>query len=1076
MKHYQLTVLCGLTSLLSSASEIATGSRFVTLDAGAPAKAQTTFVLSSEGPEVKMRVDCESADREKFGNWSVGSADTVEVFLAPEGTVQNYYQFCVNSDGVKHANFYSEKGMIQPDPYDPEWSVSIATNATGWSCELSIPLEAFYMTRTANWKTDWLVNVTRNDWTGGGLSSWAHCLRSFHEPDVFKRVSGFPVRKADRDAYLEMATMQVEKLEAGQYKGMLRVRAMAAVAGDYVIVAEGVGASQPRHLRADQFVKVDFPAAYASTGRQRTRIILKRLSDGREFIRHYPVRVDYEPLKYRLTQPEYRDNFYPGQDASRVSGTVWSLAGGDVSLTLEGPGIAKTVKTVPSGVPFEFATPGFEIGTARLSIVSDGHEKTVKIRRLAPSGHMMTWVSGGNLIVNGEPTFRRDFYAPMFGASAAWADVYTNDVANGMHLTRDICRGGWLEPMRLMGGRAFEAKEVKKDIYPCREYLEKVDRIIESLKDKEFGYYYISDEPDVRGLSEVYLKHIYEYVKERDPYHVILTATRTPARYVDCADWFETHPYLDPHVDATGKRLYQHEMKAFGPYFDQLTGLNRSDKCIGFVPTAFTYGFLSSFADYPTFDEYVCHVMTALAHGAKTLWPFSGGSAMSRPGMFEAIRWTFAFTHTYEDILLRGTRELSHHVAGREKCVWILGDERLTIDLNFNAPFDVAYSYEGPRPRTLEPLASAQARAAELEAQRTDPRSLLVGRQDEIVMTFSGNDNNGLGNLKSELVDGVRLTKAWSAPSKGEKFVEMSFPSFTPVFNRVRVSGEGLEDLVVKVWKNRAWVVLDGAVTLEKYARSITLRQPMKTIRMRFEFPSPKSTHLYEIELLADEAPVLTKVEKKLPAFVRQWGISNMAEKVVFDYDPAKSWFVAKLDKAVWEEHPTWQYHSWHVKVWPGVGVVASGGRSVLPGVYMAKLPENPSAYGKQKKVSAEVCGLNYTLKFAEFGCVPPPPNRVEVNTFGKATLTVGDEIEVIFTLADPAEDVTCSLIGNTINGSTAIALDPVDDTGTLWRGRVKIESVAQHQKRPNETKVQVGALGGTLTDTLITPIQARFE
>ena len=185
---------------------------------------------------------------------------------------------------------------------------------------------------------------------------------------------------------------------------------------------------------------------------------------------------------------------------------------------------------------------------------------------------------------------------------------------------------------------------------------------------------------------------------------------------------------------------------------------------------------------------------------------------------------------------------------------------------------------------------------------------------------------------------------------------------------------------------------------------------------------------------------------------------------------------MARLDEAVWEEHPTWRYHGWFLKVYPGVGTVGAGGQSVIPATYMAKLSDDPKATGRRGTVQAHVGGWNYTLKFGEFGCVPTPPNRVEVNTFGKRTLGVGDVFEVTLTLEDPAEDVTCALLGNEINGSASVTLDPADGTGCVWRGRVTIRSVKSRQTRPNETMVRVAALGGTLKGSLVTPIQANFR
>lgn len=1046
--------------------------------------AKTAFSIDADAEKVKVHVDVEVGNPEKLKDFSGegfnGGPGCIEVFLSPDGTVQNYYQFLVAAKGdEKVAYFFAEKGGIQPDPYDPEWTATSALTEKGWTCDVEIPLSSFYMTRNANWKTTWLVNVAMNDRTTGGLYTWMKTDRFFGEPDRFKKVGGFPLRNIKDDVYIEIATMNVDRLEKERYCGELRMSAFAAEPGKYEIRAEGV--SEPRGVSySGRMQKIAVPASFAAPGRQRTRLVLKRLADGREYGRYYPVRISYEPLVCRLTQPEYRDNFYPGQDSSKVVGTVSSLAGGDVTLTLEGPGVPRMTKTVKSGEAFAFATPGFEVGAAILTIAADGHEKTVKVRKLDKTGHMMTWISGGNLIVDGKPTFRRDFYAPWFGASQSYIDVYTNDVGNGLCLTREIVRGNWFEPNRLMKGRWIETKEAKKDVAPCKELMDKIAKIIADSRDKDFAYWYISDEPDVRGLSEVYLKHIYDYAKEHDPYHVVLTATRNPAKYYVCADWLETHPYLDPHVDADGNRLYQHNMRDFGPYVDQLVQLKRSDKCIGFIPTAFSYKFNSSQSDYPTFDEYVCHVMTALAHGAKTLWPFAGGDSMDRPGMFAAIRWTFQFTAAFEDLLLFGERKLLVATPSRERVEWTLKGEKLTVDINLESPFDVTYAYAGPRTVALEKLADARARALAAEAKRTDPRNLLVGRESDIVVTHpgvSGGEGYGTSSWTAsyKLFDGARVSRAWDAPDKGEKWMELAFPKFTPVFRQVAVSGVGLDGLKVKVWKRRQWVELSGQTKVSKYTTTLTLPEETKAIKLRFEFPSRSHTSLYEIGLFADK-PLELAVKPAPDATARFFKTStNGHETVNMTFDPVKPWFVARFDKLVYIKNPKWNYHSWMIRIFPDFGRIGGDGLSPTYGYYMVKLPKDFAAKNK-RCCTVEVFGYNYDLGFGSFGFQANPPNRAFVDTHGKRELAVGDMFDVDFELAEPAEDVACAINGNVINEKTELTLDPVDRSMKRWHGTFKIESYKSSQKHSGETTLVLGALGGAFTESIITPIPAAFK
>jgi hypothetical protein len=134
-------------------------------------------------------------------------------------------------------------------------------------------------------------------------------------------------------------------------------------------------------------------------------IQLKRLSDGKVFKRYFPVRVDFESVRVVFTQPEFRTNFYPGQDYSKVVGKV--ITNKAVTLKLEGPGIETQVITPDAEGNFTFDTSKMEYGEAILTATSGDKEITRKMRRLAPREKMTTWISNGHYMVDGKPVFPR---------------------------------------------------------------------------------------------------------------------------------------------------------------------------------------------------------------------------------------------------------------------------------------------------------------------------------------------------------------------------------------------------------------------------------------------------------------------------------------------------------------------------------------------------------------------------------------------------------------------------------------------------------------------------------------------
>ena len=508
----------------ASAATVLTGDGFVEHPHGVKPKCATSFRVDVDAGVLTCIVDCIDPDPARL-HAGTGEgfrhADPVELFLSPDGNVQNYYQFMIPIRGSERfAAFFAEKGGIQPDPYDPDWEGVAETTPGGWRATFRIPLSSFYMTRNSVWSGTWLVNVTRNSRNQGELSTWKKVVRRFHDPDRFAKVGGFPARDKADDVFIESALCEIASMEGGEYAGTMKVRASAAIPGEYEFSSSSSGGARVQVKPSGVVWSV--PCRFPAAGRNRTRLSLRRVSDGREYARFYPVAVSYEPLKVRLTTPAYRNNFYPGDATAKVEGLVESLAKGEISLVLTGGGIGEIRKTLPRSGKFSFDTGAFRRGEMTLAVRCGGAEKSVRIRKVEPNGRRMAWVRDGTLVMDGRPLYRCGMGAEGYKGGTAFARRYFADETLG--LDRDFCRGARLEPSRLVKG--IEQREAKKDVRPSQELFDAIDRVMDSVKDKDFAWYYLCDEPEMRGVSEVYLKHLYEHIRERDPYHVVRIASR----------------------------------------------------------------------------------------------------------------------------------------------------------------------------------------------------------------------------------------------------------------------------------------------------------------------------------------------------------------------------------------------------------------------------------------------------------------------------------------------------------------------------------------------------------------------
>jgi len=1112
----------------ASAGVVVKGGDFVKHPEGGSPRGATSFRIECDGGVLVATVDCrdpEAARLHAGTGEGIRYADSVELFLSPDGNVQNCYQFIVPIRGSERfAAFFAEKGGIQPDPYDPEWEGVAENTPDGWRATFRVPLASFYMTRNAVWSGTWLVNVTRNSRNLGEQSAWKKTLRRFLEPDRFAKVGGFPARPKEDDVLIESASCAITSVENGEYCGTMKVRASAAVGGEFDFSSSASGGS--RVFVKPSGVVWSVPCRFPATGRNRTRLSLRRVSGGREYARFYPVAVSYEPLKVRLSSPAYRGNFYPGDSTAKVEGSVESLAKGEVSLVLTGDGICEMRKTLPGGGRFSFDTGGFKKGEMLLVAKCGGAERRVRIRKIEPNGRRMAWVRGGTLVMDGKPLYRCGMGAEGYKGGKAFAKRYFADETLG--LDRDFCRGARLEPSRLVKG--IEQREARKDVRPSQELFDAVDRVIDSLRNTDYAWYYLCDEPEMRGVSEVYLRHLYDHIRERDPYHVVRIASRDAARFVECADWFEAHPYLDPYMDGEGRRRYQIPMNKFGDYISAIDDLHRPDKVIGTLPTCFSYKFNNPASDYPTLDEYWCSTWAAAIRGAKSSQPFFYADMGDRVWLYEGTGYLFNSYHALSDLLLSGTRTTLVRAPTHEAVLYALPDEKMFVAVNFqNDPLEVRLDlpagaefleFRGDRSwrggaatvvmKPLEVLiATTKKRDAGLQSQRefreyaakkehrrTHRDNQLFGRDTDITLD-SSSPMVGLFNTPFKLYDGVRDVYAWAhgAAKKGEtRFLEMTVAKRPPVFRRMRLFGDNLGGTVVKVRRLREWTAPAAKLTAKgEFFAELDFGEDVKTSRIRFEFPQGGPVELYEIELPRAEAAAADAAAAsapETPAADVGWSMPSLfvdtsadaRSKADLVFDPEFPWVEFRLDDAKWKENPKWRYHAWEVKAAspgaPWAGKLAGDVIAPMKGLYVQHLPIAAKAKG-----SILTYGYNFDLKYGFFRMVRRPAYALEASSpSGKATLSPGDSLRVSLELPEPCEDVACDILKAAaggakpwkLNGESSVRLEPLDKTLRRWAADVKISECGDAKAR--ELRVRCTLFGCALDVPVITTIPYAFS
>lgn len=804
--------------------------------------------------------------RRPSGMWV---SDHVELFLSPSCNPLEFYQFCVSAPhGDKAQIYHIEGGLTHPDPYNPFWKHAIAFEDGAWTVEMEIPLAAFYNTRAEDWKTEWTVNVARDNLIQKGCpkSSWSTLDRSFMESHRFRTMKGFPLRDEGDDVAVNKAIAEIRRETRDGLEGELFVYAYAKKGGAFLFSSEFCD-SEPVELKSGENV---FAATcrFPKNARYDVPLSLARKTDGKVFGRIYPVPVDYDAIRVKFTQPAYRANFYPGQDSSKIEGTVICSMSEAVNLVLEGDGIPRVEKTVGKDGKFSFDTPGFS-GTATLTATCGGEKRVVTLRKVAPTGRRMSWIQDGNLMIDGKPVFRRLFYAPGFSCAKQYGkrllanpDYFLTKEANTMSI----------EFGRLVKGS--EGREGVKDDPPSKEVLDAVAAKIESCKDEDFAIWYLCDEPECRSISPIYLRYLYDFITDRDPNHVVEICSRDAARYIDSCDMIEVHPYLNPYYDLDGTRVHNVPLRTYGGFIDCVDLAAHPDKMMGDIPFAFTYHFTSPTADFATFDEYLSSIWAVLCEGAKSLYPFLARDIEGRPGLREGVKFSHSSIEELQDFLFAKRTRLLKNNFGVATAWEKKTGERLVVVVNFTEssrrikvplakgvyheyrgkrtfrnvwgkdevvfemkPYETIVVTDRPFKSRFKSIDEVRGIVEKDEWERTHRDNQLLGRDTELGYTTSDPKQF---SMSESMVDGLYGQRA--AFFRGDNpWIEVSFPNDPITFKAVKLYGNNVEKATIKVYDGEEAkdVVLAGSKVEENDSytcSTLELSEKVTTSRVRIEF------------------------------------------------------------------------------------------------------------------------------------------------------------------------------------------------------------------------------------------------
>jgi hypothetical protein len=886
----------------------------------------TRFRWFADGEAVCVAVICDEPEMSKLGpegpeatGLAAIHGDSVELFLDPTGRGAEYYQFVLNVSGATFQGYFIESGNTTIGEYGGIWQAAVNREKDRWTAEIRVPLSAFYHTPSAKFAPDWKVNVTRNRHEGG-LATWSPLEGSFHEPQRFKKLGAFPAKDSRHDLLVEAIELNVKSREAAGYTatGVLDVRSERAVKEPVEIelrVGEKTVGRQTAPLATGTTtVKLD-KIALAGTGKTKAEVIIKD-AGGHELHRRTITRVaKYEPIAIEFRVPFYANCIFPGQEPEEAVAEVtlglpevsWKGATLQVSQ-IGGTSAEPWTRSFPvPGERTEVRIPGniLKEGTNDFSIELKQGEKVIekthtRLRKLPkPETAAVVYIDPNlNLVANEKPLFVLGWYGGTYGLSQRLKKEFGSNPSSQFVNTWNC----WVnvEPERLS---KVDLQRLKQDVAPSAEIYERLEeKIANTLKNPKAWFYYLSDEPECRGVSPIYLKYLYDYIKERDPYHPVLVITRAPEQFTGCADILSPHPYLNPRVSPSGERT----MKSPTSIRDQIRTVYRAGKgripawC---TPQAFSYGFLEEGATMPTFDEFRCMVYAAVVNGAKGLIPFMYSCA------FESLDIRYGHEFIYEELaaleafLLQPLPANGVKVSAEENGVDAMLQEKdgeavlLTVNLlnrpvkaeitlpdrvstkewdGFRTdetavvragkleisyePYEVKTFTSAKRDENLKSLAVFRKELAEKWSAVKTPGNVLAGHERDVIWDANSRGILGAGSrvlysLSDTIKDALGL---WIQRSQATEEVTMGFQKFIPKFRTVRLHGAGIANAEIWVLKLGEWQRVGSAEwPADQFQVDVPLEKEVTTVKAKLVLKSRQPgapVELYEVELLAESS------------------------------------------------------------------------------------------------------------------------------------------------------------------------------------------------------------------------------
>ena len=556
--------------------------------------------------------------------------DCVEVMIDPNKTGDRYFHILVNSLGAINDRYCDQGGYVGDDKWNGVIKARAAKTGNGYSVEIRVPY--YTLDIIPGGSKDWGFNFCRDTRNPNQESSAAN--GHFNVAGMFLKVQGMDIPLAKYGWETSPPAVSVKrsgkklKVDLSVSVSNLAAQAQDALV-DFVILGDNGSATAvtPRKFKSEESIKVvsrglelGGPGKYrciVSISDPVTKKIYKR--------RTYPLSVDFSPVEITLLDPHYRDAIFATQNLKNVVYTVKSnlpapQTGAFITgiKTSDGKVLVSKKMLKPGKVTF----PADKLPEGKMQIFVRALDKKGKL--VGENTHALRKLpyQKGEVWLDKERFWRVD--GKRYFVMSEWNDLHVKGIPIGVG-EKAFEKGGKFITGNLMWSSFPARNAYKLPSIPAKEEAIIRKTVRKYRNDPAMFAYYLSDEPEISGISAAGLTDAARIIRDEDPYHPIVISNNSVVGgkdYADAAEINGLHPYPNP-----AKNQHKSNFSKVVTFMDQAIEFNRNRRhpqTITFLQQGFNYGdWGAADSRIPTYDEIRTQFLMTLIMGGRGILTYN---------------------------------------------------------------------------------------------------------------------------------------------------------------------------------------------------------------------------------------------------------------------------------------------------------------------------------------------------------------------------------------------------------------------------------------------------------------------